>query len=84
MIDAPAETRKAYLARKKREQRAAAKAAGLCGICAKNPVSGKVTVVYSDSVFGDQFGLIAGSWQVDTGDPRTPKGARAYCTASRR
>ena len=43
MTEAKAETRREYLTRKKREQRAAAKAAGLCGVCAKNPVSTKAT-----------------------------------------
>ncbi len=37
------ETRREYLTRKKREQRAAAKASGLCGVCAKNPVTEKAT-----------------------------------------
>jgi len=43
MIDAPVETRRQYLTRKKREQRAAAKVAGRCAVCAKNRVGDKVT-----------------------------------------
>jgi hypothetical protein len=44
MIEAsPPETRRQYLTRKKREQRAAARAGGRCAVCAKNPVTNKVT-----------------------------------------